>query len=492
LHRTADATWRPTRIGQVITLGGLPAPVISEVRGPEAGARREGTFRFALAVADTSALMATLVITAAISGGRVGLLWGSVGAIPIFWLAAKLLGLYDRDEVLLRKTTLDEVPTVFQLATLSAILCWLAHSILYAGLFKARDALALWLFLTLLLALARTVARALALQLSGVERCLFIGDARSAAAFSNKLAQRGGVRATVVARAEVSETAPWSSSTLSVRRLNEIRDLAREMDLHRVIIAPANDDHAEMFDLIHTFEAIGVRVTMVPRVLEVAGSAVEFDDLHGLTVMGVRRFKIGGSAAVLKRAFDIVGALIMMLVLSPLLLLIAVAIFCDSPGAIFFIQTRVGRHGSRFAMLKFRTMVPDAEELKAKLIERNEAQDGFFKIADDPRVTRFGRILRRTSLDELPQLFNVLRGEMSIVGPRPLIPHEDERVRGWHRRRLELTPGMTGHWQLLGSTRVPLHDMAAMDYLYAAHWSLWTDIKILLRTVPHVLARRGH
>jgi lipopolysaccharide/colanic/teichoic acid biosynthesis glycosyltransferase len=151
----------------------------------------------------------------------------------------------------------------------------------------------------------------------------------------------------------------------------------------------------------------------------------------------------------------------------------------------------VGRNGTPFEMLKFRTMVPEAEQLKAELSSLNEARDGFFKIRNDPRITRVGRVLRRTSLDELPQLFNVLRGEMSLVGPRPLIPHEDERVKGWHRRRLELPPGMTGHWQLLGSTRVPLLEMAAMDYLYAANWSLWTDIKILLRTVPHILARRG-
>ena len=121
----------------------------------------------------------------------------------------------------------------------------------------------------------------------------------------------------------------------------------------------------------------------------------------------------------------------------------------------------------------------------------NKAAEGFFKIPDDPRITRLGRLLRRTNLDELPQLINVLRGEMSLVGPRPLIPTEDELVVGWHRRRLVLTPGMTGHWQVLGSSRVPLEEMVAIDYLYVSNWSLWLDVKLLLRTVPHVLARRG-
>ena len=161
----------------------------------------------------------------------------------------------------------------------------------------------------------------------------------------------------------------------------------------------------------------------------------------------------------------------------------------SSPGPVFFRQTRVGRGDTRFRIVKFRTMRSDAEERKVELLDRNETR-GLFKIADDPRVTGIGRILRRSSLDELPQLFNVLRGEMSLVGPRPLVVDEDEQVAGWHRRRLDLTPGMTGAWQILGN-RVPLEDMVSLDYLYIVNWSLWSDIEILLRTVPHVLGRRN-
>jgi lipopolysaccharide/colanic/teichoic acid biosynthesis glycosyltransferase len=168
-----------------------------------------------------------------------------------------------------------------------------------------------------------------------------------------------------------------------------------------------------------------------------------------------------------------------------------VAIKLDSRGPVFFRQLRVGRHGQRFHMLKFRTMVPDAESMKDSLRDRNEAKEGLFKIALDPRVTRVGRLLRKSALDELPQLLNVFRGEMSLVGPRPLVIEEDLRIEGWHRRRLELTPGMTGPWQILGPARVPLREMVAIDYLYVANWSLWSDIKILLRTVPHVLGRHG-
>jgi exopolysaccharide biosynthesis polyprenyl glycosylphosphotransferase len=246
-----------------------------------------------------------------------------------------------------------------------------------------------------------------------------------------------------------------------------------------------------MLNLVRTLKAVGVRVSVLPRLLEVVGSSVEFDDLHGVTVMGVRRFDLTRSSAAFKRAFDLFGASVGLLAVSPLLLVIAVAVRLDSRGSVFFAQQRVGRHGKRFEMLKFRTMVPDAEALKEGLRDRNEAQEGLFKIREDPRVTRVGRWLRRSALDELPQLWNIVRGEMSLVGPRPLVLDEDQRIEGWHRRRLELTPGMTGPWQILGPARVPLKEMVAIDYLYVANWSLWTDIKILLRTVPHVLQRRG-
>jgi len=207
--------------------------------------------------------------------------------------------------------------------------------------------------------------------------------------------------------------------------------------------------------------------------------------------MGVRRFELTRSSAALKRAFDLLGASIMLVATTPLMVLIAIAIKLDSPGPVFFRQQRVGRHGRRFQMLKFSTMVREAEAMKESLRDRNEAQAGLFKIADDPRVTRVGRFLRKSALDELPQLLNIARGEMGLVGPRPLVVEEDERIEGWHRRRLELKPGMTGPWQILGPARSPLREMAVMDYLYVADWSLWSDIKILLRTVSHVTGRRG-
>jgi lipopolysaccharide/colanic/teichoic acid biosynthesis glycosyltransferase len=179
-----------------------------------------------------------------------------------------------------------------------------------------------------------------------------------------------------------------------------------------------------------------------------------------------------------------------LIVFAPLLALLAIAIRLDSPGPAIYRQTRIGRDGRPFTMLKLRTMVDGADALKPALTHLNEAQ-GLFKIAADPRVTRVGRWLRRYSLDELPQLVNVVRGEMSLVGPRPLVSDDDAKITGLDRRRLFLTPGMTGRWQILGSARVPMSEMLKLDYLYVTGWSLWSDVKILLRTVPYVLARRG-
>ena len=236
---------------------------------------------------------------------------------------------------------------------------------------------------------------------------------------------------------------------------------------------------------------MGLRVSVLPRLPEVVGSSVELDDVDGITLLGMRRFGLSHSSKAVKRAFDIVGAGAGLLVLSPLLAAIAIAIKLDSPGPVLFRQRRMGRNGVPFEMLKFRTMADGADDRKFELTAHNEAEDGLFKIKDDPRITGVGARLRQISLDELPQLVNVLRGDMSLVGPRPLVLDEDCRIEGWRRSRLELAPGVTGPWQVFGSARIPLNEMVKIDYLYGANWSLWLDVKTLPRTVPFVLGRRG-
>ncbi len=199
----------------------------------------------------------------------------------------------------------------------------------------------------------------------------------------------------------------------------------------------------DTLDLIRAAKHAGVRVSLVPRMLEVVGSTVEFDQLDGLTMLCVRRFGLSRSSRLLKRVFDMAGASVMLAVAAPTMLAIMVAIRLDTPGPLFFRQTRVGKDGKRFQMLKFRSMVEGADAKKEALRPLNETQ-GLFKIASDPRITRVGRFLRGSSLDELPQLINVWRGEMSLVGPRPLVVDEDVKVQGLYRHRLHLTPGHDG------------------------------------------------
>jgi lipopolysaccharide/colanic/teichoic acid biosynthesis glycosyltransferase len=170
--------------------------------------------------------------------------------------------------------------------------------------------------------------------------------------------------------------------------------------------------------------------------------------------------------------------------------LIAVAIKLDSGGPVLFRQVRAGRRGRPFRMLKFRSMIDGADQLKDQLRHLNQSE-GIFKIANDPRITRVGRLLRRAHLDELPQLINVLKGDMSLVGPRPLPLDEDNAIRGWYRDRLEVPPGISGYWQVLGSSRIPLEEMVKLDYLYVANWSVWGDLKLMARTIAVVAQRRG-
>jgi exopolysaccharide biosynthesis polyprenyl glycosylphosphotransferase len=444
--------------------------------------RRDAIFRGCLALADALAAAVALLAAVAASGPD-RLRAPALLALPAIVGMSKLLGLYDRDELLLHKATFDEAPGLFQLATLFSIFVWLSEAVLIEGAFAKVEFVALWSTLFASLMVLRSRARWLAFRAAPAERCLLLGNGRAYDLVRSKLPLGGG-GTELVAHEELEDEAG------EVRVAGELRALARRHDIHRVILAPEATDSDAVLDLIREAKASGLKISLLPRFSEVLGSSVLFDDLHGLTVLAVRRFGLSRSSRLLKRAFDLSLTTLGLLVVGPLMALVALAVRLDSPGPILFRQRRIGLAGRPFEILKFRTMVREADQLKAELEHLNEA-DGLFKIADDPRVTRVGRFLRRTSLDELPQLINVMRGNMSLVGPRPLVIEDDRRVVGWHRERLKIQPGMTGHWQVLGSSRVPLREMVAIDYLYVANWSLWTDLKYLVRTVPLVLRARG-
>jgi exopolysaccharide biosynthesis polyprenyl glycosylphosphotransferase len=454
---------------------------------PQAARRREQISRRLLAGADAAATTVTLVVCVQTLGGvqdRRLPAFAIVVAALICVALAKALGLYERDELTLKPSTLDEAPRLFQLATLWGLVVWVVGEPVL-GWFLGRDQmLAVWAGQTVALVAARMAAREIARRITPVDRCLLVGERGACARAERKIRESHGAHAQVVAAITSDELGDRAVAT------EALETIAARSDIHRLVVAPGPEDQAELLDLVRAAKALGLKVSVLPRMLEVVGSSVVFDDVEGVALLGVRRFGLSRSAWVLKRATDAIGAAIGLVVLAPTFAVIALAIKLDSRGPVLYRQQRVGRDGRTFSMAKFRTMVDGADRQKDALRNHNQAQ-GLFKIADDPRITRVGRLLRRTSLDELPQLLNVLRGEMSLVGPRPLVPEDDQRVVGWYRRRLHLTPGMTGRWQVLGSARIPLQEMVKLDYLYAANWSLWLDVKIMLRTIAFVLSRRG-
>jgi exopolysaccharide biosynthesis polyprenyl glycosylphosphotransferase len=270
-----------------------------------------------------------------------------------------------------------------------------------------------------------------------------------------------------------------------------LAELVRSRHVEHVVLAPLVVDTADVIEAVRSLEELDIQITLMPRLLELASATLTPDVIGAAAGLDIRRVGLSRGERWLKRAMDLVGAVLIIVALGPILLAIAVAVSTTSRGGALFRQQRVGRDGRTFSMFKFRTMVRDAEARKAELRSRNQAAEGLFKLVDDPRVTRVGRFLRRTSLDELPQLINVLRGDMSLVGPRPLVAEEDGTIAGWHRRRLRVRPGMSGVWQVMGSARIPLSEMVELDNLYVLSWSPWLDMKILLRTAVFVLARKG-
>jgi exopolysaccharide biosynthesis polyprenyl glycosylphosphotransferase len=458
-------------------------PVASREPTQPARLRRESLYRRLLGAADALAATAALLVVLSLIGeDRLGV--ASLIATPLVVLVFKAAGLYDRDQLRLVHSTLDEVPVLVQLSGLYTLGVTILQPVLLGGAPGGDQIAALWLASGVAIVAGRAIARWLAGRALPLERCLVIGERRQAERIREKLAS-SSAHATVVATLPLAGDDPGP-----IGDPEDMRHIVGELDVHRIVIAPTGADHGGVADLIRVAKAADVQVSVLPRMFEVVGSAVELEDVDGLMMLGVRPFGLTRSSRLLKRVFDLVATAVGLLAVAPFIAVIAVAIRMDSRGPVFFRQVRVGRDGRHFQILKFRSMVAGAETQRDGLRALNEVGAGMFKISGDPRVTRVGRFLRRSSLDELPQLFNVMRGQMSLVGPRPLVTDEDAQVLGLDRSRLHLTPGMTGPWQVLGS-RVPMREMVGIDYLYVANWSLWLDVKLLLRTVSHVL-RRGN
>ncbi len=279
--------------------------------------------------------------------------------------------------------------------------------------------------------------------------------------------------------------------------VDDLPQIVNDKNLSMVIIASRELDRRDAFHLARLCDRMGLRVLQMPFTWGFASPKLGFASLGGLQLIDLQQLSYPTFAENVKRAFDLAAVLSGGAVLAPLLLLVCLMIKIDSPGPVFFTSPRVGKGGRNFPFFKFRSMVVNANAMKDDLRDQNESDGRLFKMKDDPRITRFGRFIRKFSVDELPQLWNVLRGDMNLVGPRPL-PEEDLRdmerdpeALYWFELRSKVKPGITGLWQVSGRSSLTFADMVALDIQYVQNWSLWLDLQILFKTIPAVLKGSG-
>jgi len=419
-----------------------------------------------------------------------------LASLPGWVVVAKVYGLYDHDEERTDHSTADDFSGVFHVVT---VCTWLfiagAH---VTGLAQPNTSklLIFWASAVALVSCGRAVARTAARRsVAYVQNTVIVGAGEIGQLIAKKLLQHPeyGINLVGFIDGHPKERREDLEHLALLGGTDRLNAIVRLLDVERVIIAFSNERHEDTLELIRSLKDLDVQIDVVPRLFELVGPGVGIHTIEGLPLVGLPPLRLSRSSQLLKRLMDLVTSVTLLGLLSPVLILIGAAIVVDSQGPALFRQTRVGARGNTFRILKFRSMVADADAKKGEVAHLNRhlgagGDPRMFKVPDDPRVTRVGRLLRRFSLDELPQLINVVKGEMSLVGPRPLILDEDRFVDDWARRRLVLKPGITGLWQVLGRADIPFAEMVRLDYLYVTTWSLWGDFRLLVRTIP-VLAR---
>jgi exopolysaccharide biosynthesis polyprenyl glycosylphosphotransferase len=319
---------------------------------------------------------------------------------------------------------------------------------------------------------------------SGARRILIAGSGRVADAVATRLDRAGEL--TVVGMVD-DDPAPGAKT---IGTFADLPEMVRDLRIDRVLVAFSRTPPHEVVDTLYGMVG-DVAISVVPRLYEILSWRSGIEELSGIPLINVAHSQLSPLSRMVKRAFDVLGSLLAMVVLLPVAAAAAVAIKLDSPGPVFFRQARTGRDGEPFLIYKFRTMELDASDRRDALSSSNEVDGPIFKIRSDPRVTRVGGFLRRTSIDELPQLINVLFGQMSLVGPRPFPVHESEQIGGRAASRFDVLPGMTGLWQVSGRSDLTFDDLRHLDSIYVASWSLWWDLRIILQTPVSVLRGRG-
>ena len=332
------------------------------------------------------------------------------------------------------------------------------------------------------------------LRAAGVRRrVILVGTDDTLQELRNALgSRRGGIDYDflgVVSRSKEQDESPGSMSVLGT--FTDLPRILAGNSVGELIVADQGLDEQELMGIAEAAHRRGVKVRVAPKTTELLLQRTEYIPGQGVPLFELRPPILVGADWIVKRTFDVLVSVLIVVFGLPFWLAIAAAIKLNSRGPVFYHDRRVGLRHNEFTMLKFRTMIAGADEQQAELEWANEADGPLFKIRDDPRVTTVGAMLRRLSLDEVPQVLNVLRGEMSLVGPRPLRIRDYRRLENWHRKRDLVLPGMTGLWQISGRSSLGFDDLVRLDFFYIENWSLWLDISILAKTIPAVLTRRG-
>ncbi len=399
----------------------------------------------------------------------------------------------------LKRTTqwLDEVGTIVAGTTLAVAVLVMVFYLFRPGVTSRALLFYAWIAIVILLSAMRLAVRWVIASRRrrgiGVARVLVVGAGHIGKMVMQQIAGRPGLGYSLTGFCDDvfwAQQAPFGR----FQCLGAVADLPRvlgEHNIDEVVIALSSAEHQRILEMVALCEQNGVEFRLVPDTFDLTLGTLEVDELAGIPLIGRREPALKGVNLALKRLIDIAVSSAALLLLAPAMLLVAIAVKLDSPGPILYPQERVGAGGRVFRIYKVRSMHVDAERRREDLLDRNEAGGPIFKMKDDPRRTRVGRFIRKFSLDEVLQLWNVLIGDFSLVGPRAPIPREVEQYDASHRRRLEVTPGLTGLWQVSGRSDLPFDEMVMLDLYYIENWSIGLDLKIILQTIPAVLSGRG-
>ncbi len=452
----------------------------------------------ATAAVDLLAIALGLLAAAALGDGPLGGQAGSMGSlavwVPLWWIVFVALGLYDRRRI---QNPAQELKLIVRGVTLAAAIAGLSsfsvRPPMRVGELIAQS-LIVWATTMATVGLGRRAVRKTvhALRRRGRlrRRALIVGSDSSAHTLADDIGKAPWEGLDLVGFVSNDRSAGGDGAR-SLGTVHQLRELTVAFGISEVLVAPTIAGNGHLGEVVAALDGVPVDLRIAPTIDRFLPSRLAVQPVGDRALLGVERIELQPTARMLKRALDLVLGSILFVLATPILAIAAVAIRIDSTGPVFFRQRRIGAQGRSFTMWKLRTMDADAEDRRTMLLEANEAGGPLFKLRADPRVTRVGRLLRRWSLDELPQLFNVLAGDMSLVGPRPPLPEEVATYDSEIGRRLLVRPGMTGLWQVSGRGDLRFEEYVRYDLMYVQNWSIAFDLYILLKTLPAMLSRRG-